>query len=128
MSQARVLSVGQCGYDHGQVTRFLRDAFSARAESADTAMGALAALRSGGYSLVMVNRVLDADGTSGLDLIRAIKADPALAPIPTLLVSNYADAQDQAAALGAIPGFGKSDLGRPKAREVLAPLLVAAEA
>jgi hypothetical protein len=32
-----------------------------------------------------------------------------------MLVSNFADAQSQAIALGAAPGFGKNDLGTNKA-------------
>ena len=45
-----------------------------------------------------------------------------------MLVSNYAEAQSQAISLGATPGFGKSDLGNPKARDALAPILGLAEA
>ena len=48
----------------------------------------MASLRAGEFDLVLVNRVLDADGSSGLDLIRAIKADPDLANVPVMLVSN----------------------------------------
>lgn len=77
-------------------------------------------LRQGAYDLVLVNRVLDEDSSSGLDLIRQLKADPALARIPVLLVSNYVDAQAQAVALGALRGFGKNDLGRPAARAAIA--------
>ena len=56
-----------------------------------------------------------------------VRTDPALAPIPTLLVSNYPDAQSEAVALGALSGFGKSDIGRSKAKEVLGAVLGMAE-
>jgi CheY-like chemotaxis protein len=70
-------------------------------------------LRQGTFALVLVNRVFDADGSSGLELIRTLKADEALKAVPVMLVSNYDDAQAQAAEVGALPGFGKSALGRP---------------
>src|SRR4051812_12758986 len=105
--QPRVLSVGQCGYDTARIGRFLRETFRAQAETADTAAEALDRLRAGTYDAVLVNRILDLDGSPGLALIRAIKSDPALAPTPTLLVSNYPDAQAEAISLGALPGFGK---------------------
>jgi two-component system chemotaxis response regulator CheY len=109
---ARVLSVGQCGFDHGSITRQMRQRFGAEVVGASDAPEAIAALRGGGFDLVLVNRVLDGDGSSGLDLIRTLKADPALSGLPVMLVSNYASAQDQAMTLGALKGFGKSDLGR----------------
>jgi two-component system chemotaxis response regulator CheY len=126
MTAPRVLSVGQCGYDHGRLSRFVRDAFAAQVEGVDSADEALVALRSGSYRLVLVNRELDGDGSPGLDLIRAIKADAALAVIPTMLVSNYPEAQSEAISLGAVTGFGKADLGRPRAREALAAILAPA--
>ncbi len=126
MTSTRVLSVGQCGFDHGRLAGFLRDTFGARTEAVDTADEALAALRAGPFQLVLVNRVFDGDGSSGLDLIRSIKADPALAGTPTMLVSNYPDAQSRAVDLGAVAGFGKADLGRPRSRQALAAILAPA--
>ena len=115
MSTPRVLSVGQCGVDHPAISRFLRDAAGAEATAAATAREATDALRSGGYDLVLVNRVFDRDGGSGLDLIRSLKSDPDLSNVAVMLVSNYEDAQQQAVEAGARPGFGKSQLGDPEA-------------
>jgi two-component system chemotaxis response regulator CheY len=125
MIPLRVLSVGQCGLDHGRLTRFLHDTFGAQTDGVDTSAEAMAALRAGGYHLVLVNRVFDGGG-SGLDLIRSIKADAALVGVPTMLVSNYPEAQAQAVALGAIAGFGKADLGKPRCRQALVPVLATA--
>lgn len=121
----RVLSVGQCGYDHGTISRHLRLAFGAEVVAAGTFTRALAALRDGTFALVLVNRVTDADGSAGLDLIRTLKADPNLASIPVMLVSDYADAQEQARALGALTGFGKTDLTSPASSERLEAVLAA---
>lgn len=119
----RVLSVGQCGFDHGSLARQFRDAFGATVERADTFPEALDALRGGGIDLVLVNRVTDADGTHGVDLIRTLKADPGLAAVPVMLVSNFASAQQEAEGLGARPGFGKSDLGQPRFRDAVGAVL-----
>jgi hypothetical protein len=70
-------------------------------------------------SVLLVNRVLDGDfGTSsGIELIaRLAKAEnrPAM-----LLISNYPEAQQQAIAAGALPGFGKAELYNPRTAELL---------
>jgi CheY-like chemotaxis protein len=110
MARPRILSVGQCAFDHGRITRHLEQTFQARVLGVPTFGEALDALRSGHYDLTLVNRVSDLDGARGLDLIRSMKAEPALADVPVMLVSNYPEAQAEAEALGAIPGFGKADL------------------
>jgi two-component system chemotaxis response regulator CheY len=96
------------------MVRTLRRSFDAEVVTADTTAEALGQLGQGGFALVLVNRVLDADGSSGLDLIRQVKADEALRQVPVMLVSNYEDAQQEAVRAGAEPGFGKSALGRPE--------------
>ena len=110
MDTPRILSVGQCSFDHASITRHLGQTYGAMVAGADSKGQALVTLRAGEFDLVLVNRVLDADGTSGLDLIRAIKAEPDLAGLPVMLVSNYEEAQVEAKAAGALPGFGKTDL------------------
>src|SRR5947208_2898845 len=107
MVAKRVLSVGQCMADHGSISRTLHRSFGAEVVAAHTADEALERLRHDTFALVLVNRVLDADGSSGLDLISRVKADEGLRPVPVMLVSNYQDAQGQAVAAGAEPGFGK---------------------
>jgi two-component system, chemotaxis family, chemotaxis protein CheY len=108
----KVLSVGQCAIDHGNVSRALQSEFGADVRPAATADEALAALRGGSFALVLVNRVFDANGDSGLDFIRHVKAE---APgVPVMLVSNFADAQAQAIEAGALPGFGKAALNAPE--------------
>ena len=113
MKAKRVLSVGQCFADHSGITRVLRGSFGAEVVAADTQREALNVLRQDSFALVLVNRVFDADGSSGLELIDAIKAEDELRDIPVMLVSNYEDAQAQAVREGAVPGFGKAALGQP---------------
>jgi two-component system, chemotaxis family, chemotaxis protein CheY len=122
-SSKRVLSVGQCFADHSGITRVLRSAFGAEVIAADSAREVLDKLREESFALVLVNRVLDADGSSGLDVIRAIKAEEPLYAVPIMLVSNYEEAQAEAVQAGALPGFGKAALGQPHMLARVKPLL-----
>jgi CheY-like chemotaxis protein len=124
MKAKRVLSVGQCWADHGSIAKTFKKEFGTEVDRADNTGAALERLRQGGYSLVLVNRVFDADGTSGMDLIKHVKSDPSLQSVPVMLVSNYDDAQAEAAAVGAASGFGKASLGRPQMLEHVRPYLV----
>lgn len=119
----RVLSVGQCSPDHTTLSSFLRGNFAAQVVKVDLADEALAALREEPYDLVLINRKLDADYTDGLEILKAIKADPQLAAVPVMLVTNYKEHQDAAVAAGAVRGFGKLEYGEPQTREKLKPFL-----
>ncbi len=121
----RVLDVGQCGFDHHAIARYLAERFDAEVAWADDLDDARQALASSRFDLVLVNRVLDLDGSSGLELIRTLKEDasPAVAATPVMLVSDYPDAQRAAQELGALAGFGKSELHAPETFERLNALL-----
>jgi CheY-like chemotaxis protein len=123
MATKQVLSVGQCAADHGSVRRLLQGAFGATVVRADTAAEAFAELRRTAFDLVLVNRVLDYDGSAGLDLIRQLNADEALRHVPVMLVSNHADAQEEAESAGARRGFGKAELNRPETAARLREIL-----
>ncbi len=123
MATPRILSVGQCGADHGAISMFLRASFGAEVTAAATHAQALAALARGGFDLVLVNRIGDRDGTSGVDLIRALKQEGGAPDVPVMLVSDYPDAQAEAQQLGARPGFGKSSLRTAAARLAVAEAL-----
>ncbi|HWB13135.1 MAG TPA: response regulator [Pirellulales bacterium] len=119
----RVLDVGQCGFDHGAIRRLVEGRFAAEVVQAHRLDDAIERLKSGPFDLVLVNRKLDADYSDGLEVLRAIKADAALARTPVMLVSNYPDAQQAAVAIGAEPGFGKSELNQASTHEKLRPFL-----
>jgi DNA-binding NtrC family response regulator len=113
----RVLDVGQCGFDGPRIAAFCRQVLHATVEHCDTASHALKRVSESKFDLVLVNRVLDQDGSSGLDLIRDLLASGDVGSV--MLISNYADAQEAAVALGAKRGFGKSALSRPESAELL---------
>ncbi len=119
----RVLSIGQCVPDHATISRFLTSAFDVGMTTAATGPEALDLLRKSTYDLVLVNRKLDIDYSDGAEIIRAMQADPELAPIPVMLISNHPESQDNAVALGAQRGFGKDDLGRSDTVARLQPFL-----
>ena len=119
----RVLDVGQCSVDHGAIRRLLDREFGADVARADGLDDALTLLRSNRFDLVLVNRKLDADGSDGIEVLHAIRAEAALAEVPVMLVTNYPEHQAAAVAAGAAPGFGKAELDTAATRERLARFL-----
>lgn len=110
-TRRKILSIGQCAVDHAAIARAIEGNLPATVEAAPTLAAALARLRQDRFDLVFINRILDADRARGLDVLRAIKADPAVGRVRVMLVTNYPDVQAQAVAAGALAGFGKAALG-----------------
>jgi CheY-like chemotaxis protein len=108
-----VLTIGNCRYDHGRLANLLGKHFDAQVIYARHADDAWEKLRGQRFDLVLVNRVLHRNGQPGLDVIRRMKAEPELSSTPVMLLSNYPDYQQQAIAVGAVPGFGKEKFDDP---------------
>jgi CheY-like chemotaxis protein len=123
MSLQRVLSIGQCGADHAALKGTIERHFRAEVMPAATAEAALAELRHEPFALILVNRILDADGSSGVDLVKRLNQEQGLQSIPVMLVSNLEEVQREAVQAGAVPGFGKAALGQPQMIGRLAPYL-----
>ena len=119
----RVLNVGQCVPDNGSITRFLQKHFDVAVDTAETGRDTFDRLRQQPYDLVLINRKLDIDYSDGMEILRRLKQDESLKSVPVMLVSNYADAQEQAVAAGAEYGFGKSEYNAPEVVERLRPFL-----
>ncbi len=101
--------VGHCGPDTHGLTRFVNRVLpGARIESVHTG-SELEALGAEGVVL-LVNRVLDGrfETGNGVELIRQLRNRDA--DVVAILMSNFTDAQQDAEAAGAQPGFGKSQL------------------
>jgi len=106
----RILDVGQCGFDGPQMAALWRSKLGATVVTAADGADAARRLAKAAYDIVLVNRILAADGASGLDVIKdLLKSKPA---VPVMLVSDLPKAQDAAVALGAVRGFGKSDINK----------------
>lgn len=116
--QTIVALVGHCGPD----SSFLRMAVSGAAPGARVVMldsdeELEAALVASDVELFMLNRRLDFgfDVEDGLEVLRRIKQRRPEQKV--MVISNYADAQQAAESAGALPGFGKREIGSAKARE-----------
>lgn len=116
----RILSVGNCGYDFSTLSSALQKNFDVEMQAAETAMEATQAIKQGEFDLILVNRLFDSTGESGIDLIKKLKAT---VKAPMMLISNYPESQQEAVASGAMPGFGKKQLGKPAFVEVVGEYL-----
>ena len=115
--------MGQCGPDHGAISRYLDQEFGCEVTASDLLVDTRAKLEREKFDLILVNRKLDHDYSDGLEIIRALKADPATADVPVMLMTNYAEHQEAAMAAGALLGFGKLEFDKPETREKLAAVL-----
>ena len=106
-----ILDVGQCGYDGPRMTRMLESSVGVNVDTADSIEEAIEKLAADQYDLVLVNRKLAFEGTQGVDLIREMK--DAGDETPVMLVSDRPDAQREAESIGALHGFGKSQMTSP---------------
>lgn len=88
--------------------RLWRDRLGAKVINANTGEQAIAKLQKGDIDIVLVNRVLAADGSSGVELIPDLIQ--AADGVPVMLVSDIEEAQAQAVKNGAKRGFGKAEL------------------
>lgn len=121
----RIALIGHCGPDSSYlrlaVSRAARDVQVVAADDA----AELDQIVREGVDLLLFNRVLDYgfEESEGVAVIRKLRLSH-----PTLrmmLVSNYPEAQAEAVAAGALPGFGKREMGSPRVngliREALGP-------
>ena len=115
----KIALVGHCGPD----SSFLRIAVS-KAERDSVVMmvdddSDLKRALDDGVDLLLLNRQLDYgfDESEGVELIKKLRQH--YPHVKTMLVSNYPDAQAAAVAAGALPGFGKRELGSPRVADAI---------
>ena len=115
----RVILVGHCGPDSSYLRLSVANAIpGAKVIGIDDA-AELEQTIQGGADLLLINRVIDFgfEETEGVALIgNLLSRHPEL---KTMLVSNYADAQNAALAAGAVGAFGKRELGTPRVTQLL---------
>jgi two-component system chemotaxis response regulator CheY len=115
----KIVLVGHCGPDATYLRIAVRSALGeATISSADDRASLDRAIKDG-VDLILFNRELDYgfDPATGVDMIRLLKQQHP--DLKMMLITNYPEAQAAAVAAGAIPGFGKRDIGSPHARELL---------
>lgn len=123
MASARVLDVGNCDPDHGMISAMLRQHFDVVIDRVMFVHEAVERMRANKYAIVLLNRLIFADNSPGDALLKQSKSDPQLAATPIMMISNFAEAQASAVALGAVPGFGKAQVTAPQTRELLSQYL-----
>jgi two-component system, chemotaxis family, chemotaxis protein CheY len=110
----KVLLVGHCGADGSYLRSAVRAAAGEAAVMAADDEDSLNAALGGGVDLILLNRVLGGfEPSGGVEQIQRLRlSNP---DVKLMLVSNYPEAQAAAIAAGALPGFGKRDIGKPAA-------------
>src|SRR5215212_2004172 len=119
MPRKVVVLVGHCGPDSSYLRMAVRNAVrDADITMADDDRDLQRAIQQGA-SLLLLNRELEYGFSDrrGVDLLKRLR--PEYPNLKMMLVSNYADAQAEALAAGAVPGFGKREIGSPRVAEVL---------
>ncbi|MEQ8836881.1 MAG: response regulator, partial [Lacipirellulaceae bacterium] len=101
----QVLDVGNCVPDHTAIKHFFTSNFDCEVSQTHGPEDTVALLKKQPFDLVVINRKLDHDYTDGTDTLKAIKADPAIANVPVMIITNYEEHQDAAVKLGAERGF-----------------------
>ena len=113
----KVALVGHCGPDSSYlrlaITRSIKDAKVLMADDDSE----LSKVLEDGVDLILFNRELGYgfSETQGVKYIAKLRGGAT----KMMLVSNYPEAQQAAVAAGALPGFGKRELGTPRVTELL---------
>ena len=123
----KVLDVGQCNADHSRITSTLERNFDVEIHRAHSHNEAIKLAADTKFDLILINRLLDADGTPGMDILKALKTEASTAEVPVMVVSNYKEAQETAVEKGAVEGFGKAALDTAETNELLSKYLGANE-
>ena len=122
----KVVLVGHCGPD----SSYLRIAVSGAAKQSQVQVlmaddqSELNKLLADGVDLLLLNRQLDwgFEAETGVELMQSLRAK--FPNVKMMLVSNYPEAQAEAVAAGALPGFGKREIGTPRVKELIREALL----
>jgi len=120
MQPKKIALVGHCGPDAGYLMAVVRRAVEgAQVLIIDDQRELAELLNDGGADLVLLNRELNYgfEESLGVDVIKRLRISHP--HVKMMLVSNYPDALAQAVAAGALPGFGKRDLGSARVTDLL---------
>jgi two-component system, chemotaxis family, chemotaxis protein CheY len=115
----RIVLVGHCGPDGSYLRMTVGKAVKGASILIADDESDLNRFVAEGVDLVLLNRVLDYGfGVNlGTELIKRLRQDHP--NLKTMLVTNYPDVQAEAIRLGALPGFGKREMGSPKVTDLL---------
>ncbi len=115
----KIVLVGHCGPDATYLRMAVQSAEKmAQVFGVDDAHELEAALEQEAH-LLLINRVLDYgfDQTEGVELVRKLRTTHP--QVKTMLITNHPEAQSSAVQAGAMPGFGKREIGSPKVKQLI---------
>ena len=104
-----VILVGHCGVDGPRLQREISSRIPGTDVVRVNSTADLERTLGDGADLFLVNREPVGFDEDGLDIIRDIRDQHPKAKV--MLVSDYPEAQEAAVREGALPGFGKSEMG-----------------
>lgn len=115
----KVALIGHCGPDSSYLRLAVQKAGRDVKVVAADDDAELQKVLEAGVDLLLFNRVLDYgfEEEEGVELIRRLRAENP--NVKMMLVSNYPESQAQAVEAGALPGFGKREIGSPRVTELL---------
>lgn len=124
--KSRLLDVGNCDPDHSTIRRMLTSHFDVDIDRVMFVDEAIKKMTVNQYDLVLVNRLIFADGSEGIELHSRVRDNPAVRPAPIMMISNFKEAQERSVFAGGVPGFGKNSVFDPSTRELLSQYLALA--
>ena len=115
----KILLVGHCGPDSTYLKIAVRSAVGEVTIASAGDRAQLDRAIAAGVDLILFNRELDYgfEPATGVEMIRLLKQR--YPDLKMMLITNYPEVQAAAIAAGAKPGFGKRDIGSPRAREII---------
>jgi two-component system, chemotaxis family, chemotaxis protein CheY len=116
---SKVLLVGHCGPDATYIRMAVKSAGENVSLTSAEENAVLEQALKQGVDLILFNRELGYgfEPDTGVEMIRVLK--PRYPQVRMMLISNHADAQGEAVAVGALPGFGKREIGSARVRQLL---------
>ena len=115
----KVVLVGHCGADSSYLKLSVRQADPDAQVLSATSTAELKQHLDAGADLVLFNRQVDYGFSSyeGVEIIREFKQSHPDARM--MMITNYPEAQQAAIDAGALPGFGKRELGSQRVKDLL---------
>jgi two-component system, chemotaxis family, chemotaxis protein CheY len=118
-SPRKILLVGHCGPDANYLRMTVRSALGEISLLSAEDNKSLDKAIEQGVDLILFNRELDYGfkPATGVEMIATLKPDHP--NLKMILISNFPEAQSAAEAAGALPGFGKREIGSLRVKELL---------
>ena len=117
----RILLVGHCNVDGPRLQEIISSEIPGSKVERINSDADLSRTVGEGADLLLINREPVGFDESGLELVRKVRGENPGTKV--MLVSDYPDAQEQAVRAGALPGFGKSQIGSPELAETVGQAL-----